>query len=84
MQIKTSSISERSKLVEETQEMLTYMRRLNSVFMEIDLLLFGPPRNPMIHPVRDPGLPLVDDWKCYKSTVCLTLTNIWSRDFNKP
>ena len=58
-----SSRSERAEIVKEIRETYNYMAHMEKSIDMIGLLLFGPQQ------VRSSGLPVVDDWECYESTV---------------
>lgn len=67
---KRSSGLERAKVTREIRESMAYMVYLDSAIDMIGLLLFGPQHGrTIIHSVRAPGLPLVDDWECLTSIV---------------
>nr|GEV95429.1 RNA-directed DNA polymerase, eukaryota [Tanacetum cinerariifolium] len=69
---KRSSRSERTSIVDEIREMFAYMAHLEKRLNMIGLLLFGPQiGTTIIRSSRRPGLPVVDDWECYKSMVGL-------------
>ncbi|GKB94479.1 asparaginyl endopeptidase 1 [Tanacetum coccineum] len=66
---KRSSGLERAKVAKEIRESLAYMLYLDTAIDMIGLLVFGPQQgHTIIHSVRAPGLPLVDDGECLRST----------------
>ncbi|GJY08767.1 asparaginyl endopeptidase 1 [Tanacetum coccineum] len=67
---KRSSRSERASIVDEIRETFAYMAHLEKSLNMIGLLLFGPQNGTtIIRSTRGPGLPVVDNWECYRSTV---------------
>ncbi|KAJ0667662.1 putative legumain protein [Helianthus annuus] len=69
---KKSSESRRPEILREITETLTHRGHLDSSIDMIGVLLFGPQNGrSILHSARAPGLPLVDDWECFKSTARL-------------
>ncbi|KAM0058407.1 putative legumain protein [Helianthus debilis subsp. tardiflorus] len=69
---KKSSESRRPAILREITETLTHRGHLDSSIDMIGVLLFGPQNGrSILHSARAPGLPLVDDWECFKSTARL-------------
>nr|XP_043614739.1 vacuolar-processing enzyme-like [Erigeron canadensis] len=67
---KRSSRSKPAEIVKEIEEAVRYMTNVDSSINTIGLLLFGPQKGrSILHSVRDPRVPVVDDWKCLRSVV---------------
>ncbi|XP_060207272.1 legumain [Lycium barbarum] len=63
---------EKAKLRKEITEMMLHRQHLDGSIEAIGVFLFGPTKgSSVLNSVREPGLPLVDDWECLKSTVRL-------------
>ncbi|KAD3641216.1 hypothetical protein E3N88_30440 [Mikania micrantha] len=69
---KKSTESTRAEVMREITETLTHRGHLDSSIDMIGVLLFGPQNGrSIIHSARGRGMPLVDDWECFKSTARL-------------
>ncbi|KAK4338292.1 hypothetical protein RND71_042779 [Anisodus tanguticus] len=63
---------EKAKLRKEITETMLHRQHLDGNIEAIGVLLFGPTKgSSVLNSVRKPGLPLVEDWDCLKSTVRL-------------
>ncbi|XP_049361770.1 legumain [Solanum verrucosum] len=63
---------EKAKLRKEITETLQHRQHLDGSIDAVGVFLFGPIKGgSVLSSVRKPGLPLVDDWECLKSTVRL-------------
>ena len=54
--------------MKELTETTRHRKQLDTSVELIGTVLFGPTTN-VLKSVREPGLPLVDDWECLKSVV---------------
>lgn len=54
--------------MKELTETTRHRKHLDTSVELISTVLFGPTTN-VLKSVREPGLPLVDDWECLKSVV---------------
>lgn len=72
---KTEDNSEKRKeILGQISSTMRHRIHLDGSIEMIGALLFGPERGSSVFTaVREPGLPLVDDWKCLKSMVTLNL-----------
>ncbi|PWA93794.1 asparaginyl endopeptidase 1 [Artemisia annua] len=69
---KKSTESKRAEVFKQITETLTHRGHLDSSIDMIGVLLFGPQNGrSILHSARGPGLPLVDDWECLKTTARL-------------
>ncbi|WJX94609.1 legumain [Trifolium repens] len=60
----------KKEIFEKIAETVKHRKHLDGSVELIGVLLFGPTKGPSIlQSVREPGLPLVDDWQCLKSKV---------------
>ncbi|KAF2313122.1 hypothetical protein GH714_009382 [Hevea brasiliensis] len=60
----------KTQILQQVTETIKHRKHLDSSIELIGTLLFGPQKSSSIlHSVRGPGLPLVDDWNCLKSMV---------------
>ncbi|KAJ9147760.1 hypothetical protein P3X46_029883 [Hevea brasiliensis] len=60
----------KTRILQQVTETIKHRKHLDSSIELIGTLLFGPQKSSSIlHSVRGPGLPLVDDWNCLKSMV---------------
>ncbi|KAJ0564897.1 putative legumain protein [Helianthus annuus] len=58
----------RAEVLKEIKDTLTHRGHLDSSIDMIGVLLFGPQNGrSILNSVREHGLPLVDDWECFKS-----------------
>ncbi|PHT92645.1 Vacuolar-processing enzyme [Capsicum annuum] len=63
---------EKAKLRKEITETMLHRQHLDGSIDAVGVFLFGPTKgSSILNSVRKPGLPLVDDWECLKSTVRL-------------
>ncbi|TMW86837.1 hypothetical protein EJD97_020826 [Solanum chilense] len=63
---------EKAKLRKEITETMLHRQHIDGSVDAVGVFLFGPIKGgPVLSSVRKPGLPLVDDWECLKSTVRL-------------
>lgn len=63
---------EKAKLRKEITETMLHRQHLDGSIDAVGVFLFGPIKGgSVLSCVRKPGLPLVDDWECLKSTVRL-------------
>ncbi|GJT41238.1 hypothetical protein Tco_0941103 [Tanacetum coccineum] len=82
---RTSSTSERLAIVKEFNEELTRWEYINSRINMIGLFLFGPEKYQSTLGTVRGKKPIVDDWKCFKSTLelfekhCCLLPELGSR-----
>ncbi|GJY70107.1 hypothetical protein Tco_0473089 [Tanacetum coccineum] len=82
---RTSSTSERLAIVKEFNEELTRWEYINSRINMIGLFLFGPEKYQSTLSTVRGKKPIVDDWKCFKSTLelfekhCCLLPELGSR-----
>lgn len=61
---------EKAKLRKEITDTMLHRQHLDGSVDAIGVFLFGPTKgSSVLNSVRKPGLPLVDDWDCLKSTV---------------
>lgn len=61
---------EKAKLRKEITETMLHRQHLDGSIDAVGVFLFGPTKgSSILNSVRKPGLPLVDDWECLKSTV---------------
>ena len=61
---------EKAKLRKEITETMLHRQHLDGSIDAVGVFLFGPIKGgSVLSSVRKPGLPLVDDWECLKSTV---------------
>ncbi|MED6110071.1 hypothetical protein PIB30_039516 [Stylosanthes scabra] len=56
-------------IMNQIAEITKHRNHLDSSMKLIGVFLFGPAKNSVLESVREPGLPLVDDWTCLKSMV---------------
>lgn len=70
LQYQTSVDGSRKKydILKELTETTRYRKHLDASVELIGTVLFGPATE-VLNSVREPGLPLVDDWECLKSMV---------------
>lgn len=70
LQYRTSEDGSRKKddTLKELTETTRRRKHLDASVELIGTILFGPAMN-VLNSVREPGLPLVDDWECLKSMV---------------
>ncbi|KAI4371429.1 hypothetical protein MLD38_019668 [Melastoma candidum] len=62
----------KAQILEQIVRTMKHRTHLDSSVEMIGALLFGPENgSSVLNEVRNPGLPLVDDWNCLKSTVRL-------------
>ncbi|MFS7941598.1 putative legumain protein [Helianthus anomalus] len=62
----------RAEVLKEITDTLTHRGHLDTSIDMIGVLLFGPQNGrSILNSVREHGLPLVDDWECFKSTARL-------------
>lgn len=60
----------KAKTLEQIRHTMRQRSHLDSSVELIGTLLFGPKKgSAILQSIREPGLPLVDDWKCLKSMV---------------
>lgn len=60
----------KAKLRKEITETMLHRQHLDGSIAAVGVFLFGPIKgSSVLSSVRKPGLPLVDDWECLKSTV---------------
>uniref|UniRef100_A0A2P2KT62 Vacuolar-processing enzyme n=1 Tax=Rhizophora mucronata TaxID=61149 RepID=A0A2P2KT62_RHIMU len=60
----------KAQILKQITETMIHRNHLDGSMRLIGTLLFGPKQGSVIlDHVREPGLPLVDDWKCFKSMV---------------
>lgn len=73
LQYRTSEDGSRKKddTLKELTETTRHRKHLDASVELIATILFGPTMN-VLNLVREPGLPLVDDWECLKSMVKVT------------
>ncbi|XP_019263066.1 PREDICTED: LOW QUALITY PROTEIN: vacuolar-processing enzyme-like [Nicotiana attenuata] len=63
---------EKARLRKEITDTMLHRQHLEGSVDAIGVFLFGPTKgSSVLNSVREPGLPLVDDWDCLKSTVRL-------------
>lgn len=63
---------EKANLRKEIAETMRHRQHLDGSIDAVGVFLFGPIKgSSVLNSVRKPGLPLVDDWECLKSTVRL-------------
>ncbi|CAH8313056.1 unnamed protein product [Eruca vesicaria subsp. sativa] len=60
--------SRKVEIMKELTETTRHRKHLDTSVELISMVLFGPTMN-VLNSVREPGLPLVDDWECLKSVV---------------
>lgn len=58
----------KDEILKELTETTRHRKHLDASVELIGTVLFGPTAN-VLNPVRETGLPLVDDWECLKSMV---------------
>ncbi|CAN4127570.1 unnamed protein product [Withania somnifera] len=69
--LKDNSV-EKNKLRKEITETMLHRQHLDGSVDAVGVFLFGPTKGgSVLRSVREPGLPLVNDWECLKSTVRL-------------
>nr|AWD84473.1 asparaginyl endopeptidase 1 [Pigea enneasperma] len=69
----------KTEILNQIKETMRHRNHLDGSMELIGTLLFGPRKgSSILHSVREPGLPLVDDWKCLKSMVRLFETHCGS------
>lgn len=70
LQYQTSEDGSRKKddTLKELTEETRHRKHLDASVELIGMILFGPTTS-LLNSVREPGLPLVDDWECLKSMV---------------
>jgi legumain len=60
----------KKEILEKIAETVKHRKHLDGSVELIGVLLFGPTKgSSILQSVREPGLPLVDDWQCLKSKV---------------
>lgn len=70
---KSSELMERAGLLKKITETMSHRAHLDNSIEMIGMLLFGPQNGrSILHSSRGRGFPLVDDWECLKSTVCMS------------
>uniref|UniRef100_A0A0D2ZZ29 Legumain prodomain domain-containing protein n=1 Tax=Brassica oleracea var. oleracea TaxID=109376 RepID=A0A0D2ZZ29_BRAOL len=60
--------SRKDEILKELTETTRHRKHVDTSVELIGTVLFGPLTN-VLNSVREPGLPLVDDWECLKSMV---------------